>query len=111
MKKILIIEDDQSLASAYRFKLSSSYETRNAVTGDDGLKEVHGWKPDLILLDLFLPGKSGQEVLAELKKHNKTKDIPVIVLTNLEGQNQAMIKQGADECLIKTDTSMDQVLK
>ncbi|OGK23841.1 hypothetical protein A3C25_04465 [Candidatus Roizmanbacteria bacterium RIFCSPHIGHO2_02_FULL_38_11] len=111
LKKILIIEDDQSLASAYRMKLSPYFATQNAVTGDEGLKYVHEWHPDLILLDLFLPGKSGQEVLKDLKKQVKTKHIPVLVLTNLEGQCEQMLEAGAVECMIKTEMSMDEILK
>ena len=110
-KKVLIIEDDQSLASAYRIKLSPYFSTQNAITGDEGLKVVHDWKPDLIILDLFLPGKSGQEVLKDLKKHAKTKQIPVIVLTNLEGQCDQMIEAGATDCLIKAEITMEEILK
>ena len=110
-KKILIIEDDQSLASAYRLKLSPYYVTQNAITGDEGLKAVHDWEPDLIVLDLFLPGISGQDILKELKKDAKTKNIPVLVLTNLEGQCEMVLKEGAADCMIKTDMSMDEILK
>ncbi|OGK11921.1 hypothetical protein A2954_06510 [Candidatus Roizmanbacteria bacterium RIFCSPLOWO2_01_FULL_37_12] len=110
-KKVLIIEDDQSLASAYRLKLSPVFNTQGAVTGDEGLKIAFDWLPDLILLDLFLPGKSGQEVLTELKKHAKTKKTPVIVLTNLEGHCDQMKKIGAADCLIKTEISIEDVLK
>ena len=110
-KKVLIIEDDQSLASAYRIKLSPYFVTQNAITGDEGLKASHDWKPDLIVLDLFLPGLSGQEVLTELKKNKKTKNIPVIVLTNLEGQHDNVIQLGATDCMIKTEISMEEILK
>ena len=110
-KKVLIIEDDQSLAAAYRLKLSQHFNTESAFTGDEGLKDALEWLPDLIVLDLFLPGKSGQEVLTELRKNDKTKKIPVIVLTNLEGQHDNIIKLGATDCMIKTETSMDQILK
>lgn len=110
-KKILIIEDDQSLASAYRMKLSPYFATQNAVTGDEGLKYTQDWQPDLILLDLFLPGLSGQEVLKHLKKQAKTKHIPVLVLTNLEGQCAQMLEQGAADCMIKTEMSMEDILK
>ena len=110
-KKLLIIEDDQSLAAAYRLKLSSSFDTKSAVTGDEGLTEAIEWLPDLILLDLFLPGKSGQEVLAELRKNEKTKKTPVIILTNLEGQCEDMINKGATDCMIKASISMEDVLQ
>lgn len=109
-KKVLIIEDDLSLSSAYRAKLSSLYDSRSSVTGDDGLKMAHEWRPDLILLDLFLPGKSGQEVLKELKKTSQLKHIPVIVLTNLEGQCPPMLDLGATDCAIKTEISMEEIV-
>ncbi len=111
MKKILIIEDDLSLASAYRAKLSGQFETRNAVTGDEGIQLVFEWEPDLVLLDLFLPGKSGQEVLLEMKIDERSKNIPVIVLTNLEGQCEALLKQGAVDCAIKTEVTMEDIVK
>lgn len=110
-KKILIIEDDESLTSAYRIKLSPHFNTRNATTGGEGLKLAGDWQPDLIILDLFLPGLSGQEVLVELKKHSGTKEIPVIVLTNLEGQCDKMLDGGASDCLIKTEMSMEGILE
>lgn len=110
-KKVLIIEDDQSLVAAYRLKLSQHFATESAFTGDDGLQSALDWLPDLIVLDLFLPGKSGQEVLTELKENEKTKNIPVIVLTNLEGQYDNMIKLGAADCMIKTEISMEDILK
>ena len=110
-KKILIIEDDESLSSAYRIKLSPLFNTRNATTGGEGLKLAGDWQPDLIILDLFLPVLSGQEVLVELKKHSSTKEIPVIVLTNLEGQCDKMLDEGASDCLIKTDMSMEGILE
>ncbi len=109
-KKVLIIEDDLSLSSAYRAKLSLFYDTKSALTGDDGLKEIYEWKPDLILLDLFLPGKSGQEILKDLKKHEQFKHIPVIVLTNLEGQCPPVLEIGARDCAIKTEISMEEIV-
>lgn len=110
MKKILFIEDDISLSAAYRAKLFRDYQTRGAITGDEGIKIALDWHPDFILLDLFLPGgKSGHDVLRELKKNKKTKDMPVMVLTNLENECPKVIKNGAIECYIKTDTSMEGI--
>src|SRR3990167_8204693 len=107
-KKVLIIEDDQSLASAYRIKLSPYFVTQNAITGDEGLKDSHDWKPDLIVLDLFIPVISVQYVLKEIKKDAKTNHIPFIDLTNLEGQFDQMTEGGAVECLIKTEMTMEE---
>lgn len=111
MKKILFIEDDLSLASAYRAKLSNMFSTLGAVTGDEGLKTTLEWHPDFIILDLFLPGeKSGRQVLQELKNNEQTKNIPVLVLTNLEGQCGKVIMDGAIDCRIKTEVTMQEIL-
>ncbi len=66
MKKILIIEDDQVVANVYRNKLAvEGYTTEVAPDGETGLKMMRTFKPELILLDLMLPGMSGVEVIKE----------------------------------------------
>lgn len=111
MKKILFIEDDQSLAGAYRAKLSPTYDTMGAVTGDSGIQKAQSWQPDFILLDLFLVGeKSGLDVLTELKSNEKTKYIPVMVLTNLENHCDECLKLGAVGCFLKTAVTMEEIL-
>src|SRR3990167_9158266 len=111
MKRILIVEDDQAFVSAYNAKLSPHFELKNALTGEEGLKFANEWKPHLILLDLFLPGKSGQEVLKELKEDEHTKHIPVIVFTNLEDECSGALSHGARDCAIKTQISMKEILE
>ncbi|OGK19418.1 hypothetical protein A2866_01775 [Candidatus Roizmanbacteria bacterium RIFCSPHIGHO2_01_FULL_39_8] len=109
-KKILIIEDDQALMSAYKMKLSPYFELKNAITGEEGMELAHDWKPSLILLDLYLPGKTGQQVLKQLKADGHTKNIPVIVFTNLEDECSKVLNQGARDCAIKTQISMEEIL-
>jgi DNA-binding response OmpR family regulator len=111
MKKILVIEDDQSLASAYRTKLSNYFKTQSAYNGEDGLKKAKEWLPDLIILDLFLPEKSGQQVLTELRADEITNKIPVMVLTNLEGQCGQVAQLGANFCFVKTGITMEEIVK
>ena len=81
-KNILIIDDDKGLLRI----LSSNLETEGckvlvAETGEEGLKIAQAEKPDIILLDVILPGLKGREVCAQLKENRDTKDIPVIFLT------------------------------
>lgn len=111
MKKILFIEDDSSLAAAYRAKLAHQYQTLNAIDGNDGIKTALEWQPDFIILDLYLPGLNGFEVLRELKKNPRTKKIPVMVLTNLEKRCDEVLKDGAVECFIKTEVTMEEILE
>ena len=81
--------------------------------GEIGLKLAKSKKPDLILLDLVLPKVHGFEVLKELKSDSGTKDIPIIVLTNLEAiedVNKA-IELGAKTYLVKTQYNLEEVVE
>jgi len=110
--KVLIIEDDRFLLKLYADKLQrEGFEVLSSLTGEEGLNKVSVEKPDLIILDLILPGKNGFEVLSELKLNPGTKDIPVIILTNLgqEADIKKGLELGADTYLVKTDFSLSQL--
>lgn len=85
MKKILFIEDEGRLQEVLGLLLEQSgYEVFKALDGEIGLKMLEEKKPDLVLLDLILPKKDGFEVLAHMKSKEEIKNIPVVILTNLE---------------------------
>ena len=110
--KILIIEDDRFLLKLYSDKLQrEGFEVQESLTGEEGLSKAPIIKPDLIILDLILPGKNGFEVLSELKLGQQTKDIPVVVLTNLGQQFdiQKGLELGAAAYLVKTDFLINQL--
>jgi len=104
MKKILIIEDDKFLRELISKKLLKEGHTVNeAIDGEDGIKKTREDKPDLILLDLILPGIDGFEVLSQIKTDPSLATIPVIILSNL-GQREDVekgLKLGAVDYLIK----------
>jgi len=80
--KVLLIEDHQFLRELYAKNLKRrDYDVEVAKDGEDGLEKVKSFKPDIILLDIIMPDKSGIEVLKELKSNSKYKKIPVILLT------------------------------
>ena len=82
MQKILIVEDDNILAKAFDITLKDEgYETQVAVDGEDAMEKLKRFKPDLILLDLIMPKRSGEDVLQEIKKDLKFKDTPVLIST------------------------------
>lgn len=113
MKTILLIEDEQALQKALTDKLEQeNFKALSALNGEIGLKLAQAEQPDLILLDLILPKKDGFEVLQELKSNEQTKNIPVIVLTNLEETEhiQKILKFGANAYLIKTNYSLDEII-
>lgn len=113
-QKILIIEDEVTLHEALLDYLKGEgFEVFSAVDGEKGVEEARAKLPDLVLLDIVLPKKDGYEVLTELKKDDKTKNIPVILLTNL-GSNEDIQKafdKGATTYLIKADYKLEDVVK
>ena len=110
MKKILFIEDEPELCQAYKEKFQKKYNIDFAMNSADGLKKIQSWFPDLIILDILIPGETnGIGLLKEIKMSAKTKHIPVLVLTNLENQDETVISLGAKECLIKSNISFESV--
>jgi len=82
---ILIVEDDPQTVKLIKFILEKEdYSTISAKDGEEGLQMAREKKPDLIVLDLMLPGMDGYRVCEILKANPKTKEIPVIVLTALD---------------------------
>lgn len=111
--KILIIEDDSFLAGMYVTKLGMEhFETELAIDGKAGLEKAKRFLPNLILLDILLPKMNGFDVLKALKKMPETRDIPVILLTNL-GQKSDVVKGlelGANDYLIKAHFMPSEVV-
>ena len=113
MPKILFVEDEPMLQKELAEILNQEkFKTLSAFDGEEGLKVAQVEKPDLILLDLILPKKDGFEVLKELKAGKKTKDIPVIVLTNLEGVGdiEKALELGATTYLVKANYKLEDVI-
>jgi len=93
MKRILIIDDDEGFSDFLKINLElrGDYECMVASGGEEGLKMANDNNLDLILLDIMMPGIDGFEVLKRLKANDKTKNIPVIMLT-AKGDDDSMIK-------------------
>lgn len=110
--KIAIIEDDRELVLLLRRALSSRYAVSVAKDAEEGLPLVRRELPALVILDILLPGKSGYEVLRELKADPATRDIPVLALSNLGQEQEARtgLSLGAVDYLIKADTTIDAVV-
>ena len=113
MNKILIIEDDKFLRELICRKLSAEeFEALEAVDGESGLKAIKEKKPDLILLDLILPGMDGFEVLTKAKDDPQMALIPVIILSNL-GQREDIergLKLGAIDYLVKAHFTPNEII-
>jgi len=102
--KVLIIEDDLDIANVYSLKFEKeNFDVFVAADGEAGIKKVKTWLPNMILLDIMLPKKDGFEVLKSIKADDKTKDIPVIMWTNLSQTEEARKAKtlGAADYLVK----------
>ncbi len=112
-KKILVVEDDLFLREMISRKLlADKFEVILSVDGEDGVEKAKKEKPDLVLLDLILPGIQGYEVLAKIKEDKKTASIPVVILSNL-GQKEEVdkgLKLGAADFLIKANFTPDDII-
>lgn len=112
-KNILVIEDDKFLRELIAQKLSrDGYEVSEAIDGEEGIKKIQKEKPDLVLLDLILPGIDGFEVLTKMKKDSTISSVPVIILSNL-GQKDDVergLKLGAVDYLIKAHFTPGEIV-
>lgn len=112
-KKVLIVEDDAFLLKVYQPKfVGAGFNVLTATDGVSGLETIKKEMPDIVLLDLIMPQKSGFEVLQELKADPTLKDIPVIVMSNL-GQEADMAKAmeiGAKDYIVKADITLKEVI-
>ena len=117
-KKILIVEDDLPTLEAVSLEISKKgIHADTALNGEEAIEKIKREKYDLILLDLLLPKKSGFEVIKEVRADAASKNIKIVVFSNL-GQNgnvEKAVELGADKYFIKSDISIkdliDEILK
>src|SRR5512141_2250993 len=107
MKKVLLVEDDLDIQRIYTEKLKNNgFNVILAPDASNGLQYAKAEKPNIILLDIMLPGKmNGFELLEILKKDDNLRKIPVIVMTNLDTEKKQALDIGANDYLIKANTS------
>lgn len=113
MTRIAIIEDDPVINQMYRMKFEADgFEVQLADNGQRGVALVESFKPDLILLDIKMPTMDGDAALAEIRKHNWGKDIPVIILTNLgeEEAPKSLRALGIQSYIVKADLTPREVV-
>jgi CheY-like chemotaxis protein len=113
MKKLLIVEDDKFLERMASKKLrENGYEVLPAYDGNQALDILNSQTPDMILLDLLLPGTDGFELLAKIRQNNKTKDVPIMVFSNLSGEGD--IKKckdlGIRDFVVKSSCTLNELV-
>jgi len=114
MQRILIVEDEQDIADLIGFNLQrAGYEVLKAFDGVEGTAMAKRERPDLIVLDLMLPGRDGFAVFRELRRDTRTANTPVIMLT-ARAQTQDRIQgleAGADDYLTKPFSPKELILR
>jgi DNA-binding response OmpR family regulator len=112
-KTILVIEDDKFLRELMVRKIvSEEFSSLEAETGEEGLEKMKKEKPDLVLLDIVLPGIDGIEVLRKAKEDPSMKSIPIMILSNLAGPEEIErgLKMGAVDYLIKAHLTPREIV-
>ena len=103
-EKILVVDDEEDILELVRYNLTrEGYNVLCASTGEEGLNKAKSKLPDLIILDLMLPGIDGLDVARSLKNDNNTKNIPIIMLT-AKGEEADVVtglEMGADDYISK----------
>lgn len=113
MAKILLVEDDPLIYRMYqKLFTKEGFETEIAENGQLGLDKLKTFTPDIILLDIMMPTMNGVEMLTKLKEDPATKDIPVVILTNVSDLNIAhqVFTKGVNLTIVKSETEPDQVI-
>jgi CheY-like chemotaxis protein len=102
-EKILVIEDDEYSRDALAHLLAAEgYEAQSASDGESGLAKAHQLQPDVIVLDLNLPGIDGKQVIQMLRNDGPLRDVPILVITGDEDRAaQSAVEVGADGFLTK----------
>lgn len=102
--RILIVEDEDDIRELIRYNLErANYAVTEAESGEDGLKTAARNKPDLILLDVMLPGRDGLQICRDLKQNEDTRDIPIILVTARGEESDIVsgLELGADDYIVK----------
>ncbi|MDD5317939.1 MAG: response regulator [Candidatus ainarchaeum sp.] len=98
VRKVLIVEDDENINNLIKIAVGKGCEIAQSFDGDDALAKVRDWKPDLVLLDLMIPGPNGIEVCGRIKRDPATKGMTVIIVSAADERRNMFVslKEGAD---------------
>jgi DNA-binding response OmpR family regulator len=98
---VLICDDEPSLRELIRISLDGPYRFVEADDGDTSLEIARRERPDIVILDMMMPRRSGLEVLSALRQETDLADIPVIVLTAQPATRDQALRAGADRVMVK----------
>lgn len=98
---VLICDDEPSLRELIRISLDGPYRFVEAHDGESSLEIARRERPDVVILDMMMPRRSGLEVLSELRQEKELADTPVIVLTAQPATREQALREGADVVMVK----------
>ncbi len=112
-KHILLVEDDEVLQQTFSDLLTSEgYSVQVVATGKAALTALAARQPNLLLLDIMLPGgMNGLDVLKWVRKSSANPQLPIVIFTNLSGEEETAKEYGATSYVHKADTPSDELLK
>lgn len=108
MSKLIVVEDDFNLANSYKAKLEGEGYEVKIVADKDAVAAIRQDKPDLVLLDIFMPNVSGLSILKELRSDLDFESLSVLILTNdaKAGDMEQAIALGVDGYILKAETDL-----
>lgn len=107
MKKILLVDDEESIHLLYREELEEEgYEVHSALSGEEALEKLHIIVPDLVILDINMPGMNGIEVLRQMKEINQA--MPVILSSAYQEFKQDLASWASDDYIVKS-SNLDEL--
>ncbi|HYF05888.1 MAG TPA: response regulator [Patescibacteria group bacterium] len=111
---VLVCEDEKAMQEALAMKFGlTGFQVETADNGQIALDKMREKKPSILMLDIIMPVKDGLTVLTEMSADDQLKDIPVILLTNLNEPNKIMeaLTLGAKDYVVKADWNIDDIVK
>lgn len=114
VKRVLVVDDEPDISALVAYHLAKAgYRVSTAATGSDALRAAREERPDVVVLDLMLPGVSGYDVLAELRRREETRDVGVILLTARREEPDRIrgLSLGADDYLTKPFSPQELLLR
>ncbi|MBI2409776.1 response regulator [Candidatus Kaiserbacteria bacterium] len=110
--RVVLVEDDSLLSGVLTNHLrEEGFDVDLITDGRQVVEKVQSWKPDIVLLDIVLPGANGFDILGELKRGESTKSIPILILSNLGSKEE--IKRGLDlgaaGYLVKANSLIEEI--
>lgn len=111
--RVMIIEDDTFLGGMMDKKLiDAGFELDYSKDANEALSKINEFKPEIITLDIILPKMNGFEFLKKIKENKDTKNIPVLILSNLGSREEIQqgMEAGAEDYVVKSNTTLEEVI-